>query len=171
MTSGKTRISALARLLSVGAILLAAACQQSASGANKERAPMTSPDVRHVSVAIDRTSREVYEFASRPDNLPRWAQGLAGSIEQVGGEWVAQSPMGKVKVRFTDPNTLGVLDHDVTLESGVSVHNPMRVVARPGGRSEVVFTVFRRPEVSDAEFESDTRAVQRDLEALKSLLE
>lgn len=132
---------------------------------------MASPDVRHVSVAIEKTPREVYEFASRPENLPRWAQGLAGSIENVGDDWIAKSPMGTVTVRFVEPNALGVLDHDVTLESGVSVHNPMRVVARPGGRSEVVFTVFRRPELSDAEFEADARAVDRDLRALKALLE
>ena len=52
---------------------------------------------------------------------------VSGSIARVGGEWVADSPMGKVKVRLTPPNALGVLDHDVVLESGESVHNPMRV--------------------------------------------
>lgn len=132
---------------------------------------MTASDVRHISVAIDRSPREVYDFASKPENVPRWARGLAGSIENVGGEWIAKSPMGTVKVRFVEPNAFGVLDHDVTLESGVSVHNPMRVVAREGGRSEVIFTLFRRPEISDAEFEADATAVQRDLRALKELLE
>lgn len=79
--------------------------------------------------------------------------------------------MGTVRVRFVEPNAFGVLDHDVTLESGVSVHNPMRVVARDGGRSEVIFTLFRRPDVSDAEFEADAGAVEKDLRALKELLE
>jgi hypothetical protein len=79
--------------------------------------------------------------------------------------------MGTVKVRFVAPNELGVLDHDVTLESGASVHNPMRVIARERERSEVLFTLFRRPGVSDAEFEADGQAVLRDLHALEELLE
>ena len=132
---------------------------------------MTASDVRHISVAIDRPPREVYAFASQPENLPRWARGLATAIAQQGGEWIAQSAMGAVKVRFAPRNDFGVLDHDVTLESGVSVHNPMRVVAREGGGSEITFTLFRRPGVSDADFEADAGAVQRDLRALKNVLE
>lgn len=132
---------------------------------------MPAADVRHISVAIDRPQEDVYAFASRPENLPRWARGLATSMAQVSGEWIAQSPMGPVKVRFTPANPFGVLDHDVTLESGVSVHNPMRVVPREGGRSEVTFTLFRRAGISDAEFESDASAVQRDLQALRDILQ
>ena len=77
---------------------------------------------------------------------------------------------GRVKVRFTGRNELGVLDHDVILESGVCVHNPMRVVANGDG-SEVLFTIFRRPGLSDEEFAEDASAVARDLGALKRLLE
>ena len=79
--------------------------------------------------------------------------------------------MGTVRVRFVEPNAFGVLDHDVRLESGVSVHNSMRVVARDDGRSEVIFTLFRRPGVSDAEFDADAGAVEKDLGALKEILE
>ncbi len=132
---------------------------------------MNPSNVRHISVAINRAVREVYEFTSKPENLPRWARGLAGSIENVGGEWIAKSPMGTVRVRFVEPNALGVLDHEVTLESGISVHNPIRVVARDVGRSEIIFTLFRRRDVSDAEFEADAGAVERDLGALKELLD
>jgi hypothetical protein len=113
----------------------------------------------------------VYGFASKPENLPRWARGLAGNIERSGSEWIAHSPMGRVRVRFAEPNGFGVLDHDVTLESGVTVHNPLRVVPRDAARSEVVFTLFRRPGVSEAEFERDAAAVEGDLRALKELLE
>ena len=132
---------------------------------------MNPRSVRHVSVAIDRAPGDVYAFASKPENLPRWARGLARSIEHVDGEWRAKSPLGTVRVRFVAPNAFGVLDHDVILESGVSVHNPMRVVARDAGRSEVIFTLFRRDGISDAEFEADAGAVAKDLRALKELLE
>ena len=51
-------------------------------------------EVKHISVSIDRAPAEVYAFASDPRNLPLWAKGLSGSIANVGGEWVAESPLG-----------------------------------------------------------------------------
>ncbi|MGN6104302.1 MAG: SRPBCC family protein [Kofleriaceae bacterium] len=127
-------------------------------------------EARHVSIAIARPPAEVYAYAREPSNLPRWAAGLSGAIEHIDGEWIADSPMGKVKVRFVDENPFGVLDHVVVLPSGQAVYNPMRVVANAEG-SEVIFTLFRRPEVSDAELAADAAAVARDLAALKALLE
>jgi hypothetical protein len=127
--------------------------------------------VRHVSVSIDRPPVEVYELAADPRNLPRWAQGLAGTIVRGdGATWIATSPMGKVTIAFAERNAFGVLDHDVTLPTGATVHNPMRVVPNASG-SEVTFTLFQRPGVTDTEFERDIDAVTRDLQALKKLLE
>lgn len=100
--------------------------------------------VQHVSVTILRTPAEVYAFVANPENLPRWAAGLSTGIRRVDGEWVADSPMGAVKVRFAAPNRLGVLDHDVMLPSGETVHNPLRVLPN-GVARELTFTVFRRP--------------------------
>jgi hypothetical protein len=127
-------------------------------------------EVRHVSVSINRAPEEVYRFASDPRNLPRWATGLGGSISNVGGEWIADGPIGRVKVRFVERNSFGVLDHDVVLESGLTVHNPIRVVPNGTG-SEVIFSLFRQPEVSGEKFAEDAQWVEKDLRILKSLLE
>ncbi len=74
-------------------------------------------------------------------------------------------------MQFTPANDLGVLDHTVTLPSGEAVFNPLRVL--PGGVdwSEVVFTLRRRPEMSDANFEADAIAIATDLATLKRILE
>lgn len=130
----------------------------------------TTHNSMHVSVSVNRAADEVYGFVSDPANLPQWAAGLGGSIEKIEGEWIASSPMGRVKVEFAARNRFGVLDHDVTLPSGEMVNNPMRVFPNGGG-SEVVFTVYQRPGVSDEEFENDVRTVAEDLHRLKSLLE
>jgi len=127
-------------------------------------------DHRHVSTHIDRPVQEVYDFASDPTNLPQWAAGLGASVERVDGQWVAQSPMGRVVVAFATRNDFGVLDHDVTLPSGETVYNPMRVTV-DGTGCEVVFTVRRRPGISDDDFERDASAVSADLAALKSVME
>ena len=105
--------------------------------------------VHHLSISIARPPAEVYRFASEPKNLPRWARGLAQSEVQFDrGVVIAESPMGTARVRFAEPNALGILDHDVTLPSGETVHNPMRVMPNGSG-SEVVFSVFKRPGVTD----------------------
>lgn len=126
--------------------------------------------VRHISVSINRPPNQVYDFASNPENLPKWATGLGGSIKNVNGEWIADAPMGKVKIRFAKRNTFGILDHDVILESGVKIHNPMRVVPNGSG-SEVVFILFRQPDTSDEKFSEDAKWVEKDLRILKDLLE
>jgi hypothetical protein len=123
-----------------------------------------------INVSIDRSAAQVYEFASNPENLPQWAAGLSGSIKKVNEDWVAEAPMGIVKVKFAEKNQFGILDHDVTLPSGVKVYNPMRVVPNNDG-SEVVFTLYRRLDVSDQEFAEDAKSVEKDLAKLKSLLE
>ncbi|WP_374074390.1 SRPBCC family protein [Bdellovibrio bacteriovorus] len=131
---------------------------------------MTFP-ARHISVSINHPSSEVYEFTSNPENLPKWAEGLSGgSVIKSGDFWVSESPMGKVKIKFAEKNNLGVLDHDVTLPSGETNHNPFRVL-KNGDGSEVVFTLYRLPKVTDQDFEKDAKQVEKDLKKLKSLLE
>jgi hypothetical protein len=124
----------------------------------------------HISVSIERPADEVYEFVANPENVPRWASGLGGSIRHVDGDWVAPSPMGEIKIRFADKNRLGVLDHYVTLPAGDTVYNPMRVFPNDRG-CELVFTLYRRPEMSDEALADDAKTVQRDLETLKGLVE
>ncbi|MEU9222382.1 SRPBCC family protein [Streptomyces sp. NPDC048376] len=131
----------------------------------------TGDESRHLSIRIDRTAADVYAYASNPANLPAWAHGLGTSIEKSADQWVAESsPLGRVTVTFTPPNDLGVLDHHVTLPSGETVHNPVRVIA-DGTRSEVVFTLRRQPGTTDAAFERDADMVTADLARLKELLE
>lgn len=125
---------------------------------------------RHISTLIAARPSAVYDFAANPDNLPRWAAGLAqAEVRRDGEDLVAASPMGDVRVRFAPPNDFGVLDHDVTLPSGEVVNNPLRVLEHPGG-AEVVFTV-RKLAASDEDFARDCAAVARDLEALRELVE
>jgi len=131
---------------------------------------MTMFFTRHISISINCRPKKVYEFVSNPENLPKWAAGLSSSIRQDGETWAADSPMGVVKVKFADNNPFGVLDHDVTLPSGVTVYNPMRVFPNQDG-SELVFTLYRQPEMSDTEFTEDMQAIEQDLRTLKAILE
>ncbi len=128
-------------------------------------------ETQHISISIARSPAEVYRFAGDPRNLPRWATGLARSeMRKEGDAWIARAPFGKVKVRFAPQNPFGVMDHDVELESGVTVHNAMRVLPNGDG-SEFVFTLIRQPGMSDEQFARDKAAVEQDLRTLKELME
>jgi hypothetical protein len=126
---------------------------------------------KHISVSIGKNVNEVYQFISTPENMPRWAAGLSqAQLVKSGDDWIADSPMGKVKVHFAEKNKFGIVDHDVTLPSGEVSYNPLRVV-KNGEGSEVIFTLYRRPNMSETAFENDANAVTKDLQKLKQILE
>jgi len=78
--------------------------------------------------------------------------------------------MGRVTFTFAAHNDFGVLDHDVTLPSGETVYNPMRVIS-DGDGCEVVFTLRQRPGMTDDDFQRDADSVAHDLATLRSLVE
>ena len=125
---------------------------------------------RHLSTHINRSAHDVYEYASDPSHLPEWAPGLGSSIECRDGEWIMESPMGRIVVAFAPHNEFGVLDHRVTVESGETFYNPMRVTAHGAG-CEIVFSLRRQAAVSDEDFERDANAVLADLVRLKHMME
>src|SRR3989337_1029201 len=116
---------------------------------------------RTLSVTIACSPRKVYEFVSNPENLPRWAAGLGKSVRKSGAGWIVDTPQGSVKIRFAEKNDFGVLDHYVKLSSGVEVYVPMRVVPNGSG-SEVIFTLFKMPDMTDEQFAKDAGMVERD---------
>ncbi|NMO88613.1 SRPBCC family protein [Actinomycetospora sp. TBRC 11914] len=137
---------------------------------------MTSTDTdagtRHVSRVIARPWREVHAYAADPRNLVHWASGLATATVTPldDGSWSASSPFGDVTVRFVPPNDLGVLDHTVRMPDGTEVLNPLRVLPHDDG-AEVVFTVRRRPGMTDDDVARDAAVVATDLETLRGRCE
>jgi hypothetical protein len=125
---------------------------------------------RTLSVSIGCQPNKVYEFVSNPENLPKWAQGLGKSVHKIDADWIVNTPQGPVRIRFVEKNNLGVLDHYVTTAQGVEVYVPLRVLSNGTG-SEVLFTLFRLPEMSEEKYAEDLKLVEQDLRALKDLLE
>jgi hypothetical protein len=123
-----------------------------------------------LSIGIDRRPDRVYEFICDPVNLPRWATAFCKSVDQSAGRWIVETPRGPVPIRFEERNRFGVLDHYVAPVPGVEVYIPMRVVANGSG-SEVIFTLFRAPDMTDEAFAQDVMMVEQDLKTLQSVLE
>jgi hypothetical protein len=125
---------------------------------------------RTLSVSIACPPARVYAFVRNVENIPRWAGGLAKAVRKTAAGWILETAGGPLGFAFVDDNDFGVLDHVVTLAPGVDVVNPMRVVANGRG-SEVNFTLFELPGMTAEKFEEDARMVERDLQALKRVLE
>ena len=124
-----------------------------------------------LTVSIARDWREVYDFASIPQNFPRWAAGLGTRFERSAEVWIAEDPSGcPIRIRFSPPNEFGVLDHTVFTEDGRETRNAMRIVANGTG-AEVMFTLLRTPGMTRELFGADAAAVERDLKFLKTMLE
>jgi hypothetical protein len=125
---------------------------------------------RSLGISIGCSLDRAYEFLRLPENFPKWASGLAGSLRKSDGGWVAETPEGPMKVRFSERNAYGVLDHWVFPMSGDPVYVPLRVVANGSG-CELILTLFQLPGVAEGKFAADADWVMRDLKAAKALLE
>jgi len=125
---------------------------------------------RTITCSSDRPPAAVCEFASNPENLPQWVRSFCLSVKKSGDKWGMETHTGWVGIRFVAVNDYGVLNHVVTLPDGQSILNPVRVVANDIG-SEVMFTLFQLPGMSDEQFAKDAGMVKADLQTLKVVLE
>jgi hypothetical protein len=121
-----------------------------------------------VTVTIDRPPEEVCSFVTDLQNLPRWS--FFESAAEDGPDWMVTTSGGESRLRLASPNQFGVLDHHVTTPNGSEIYIPMRVVANAGG-SEVMFTAYRMPGMTDDAYAADVAQVRADLESLKRILE
>src|SRR5512138_453281 len=119
-----------------------------------------------ISMQIAREPAAVYAFVSALENFPRWATTFCKSIRKEQDNWVMETSLGPMSIRLAPPNSLGVLDHYLTPPSGETLYVPLRVVANGSG-SELLFTLFRLPGVSDESYAADAALVRQDLATLQ----
>jgi uncharacterized membrane protein len=125
-------------------------------------------EVVHISILAPR--QRVIAFLSDMNNWKTWAPWVRSVSRLSARDWTLETDAGPMRVHFVEWNSLGVLDHQVTLASGVTVLNSMRVLANGSG-SELVMVVFQSPGASAEEFERDVQAVRDDLGRIKKVAE
>src|SRR5688572_1272162 len=123
-----------------------------------------------VHISILAPPRQVIAFLVDAHNWTKWAPWIRSVSRTSEHGWTFATDAGAMTVRFVEHNTLGVLDHEVTLTSEVTVMNSMRVVPNGSG-SELVMVVFQSPDASNDEFERDIQAVRDDIARIKTLSE
>jgi hypothetical protein len=143
--------------------------KSSQEGSQEQVEKKVKGEARKLSISIDRSAADANDFLSVPENFAKWASGLAGSLRKAGDGWIAETPEGPARVRFSERNAHGVLDHAVETPRA-TVYVPLRVVPH-GRRCELVLTLFRLPDMSKDKFAADADWVMRDLRAAKRIVE
>lgn len=123
-----------------------------------------------VHISILAPPKSVIAFLSNLENWTTWAPWIHSVGRSSGGDWKLETEAGPMKIRFVEPNSLGVLDHEVTVASGMVVLNSMRVLPNGDG-SELVMVIFQSPGVSTEQFDRDVQAVTDDLARLRAAAE
>jgi carbon monoxide dehydrogenase subunit G len=123
-----------------------------------------------VHISILAPPKSVIAFLSDMANWKTWAPWVHSVARISERDWKLKTEAGPMKVHFVEPNSLGVLDHEVTIASGMTVLNSMRVLPNGAG-SELVMVLFQSPGVSTEQFGRDVQAVTDDLARLKPAAE
>jgi hypothetical protein len=125
-------------------------------------------EVVHISILA--TPRQAYDFLADVNNWKTWAPWVRAVAKSSARDWTVDTDGGPLKLRFVETNELGVLDHTVTLASGVRVYNAMRVSPNASG-SELSMVVLQAPSATSTQFEQDVRAVRDDFGRIKRVVE
>lgn len=125
---------------------------------------------RIVSHPVAADADTVYDFAHRVENLPQWAAGLTTRLVLDDGQWFGETPQGRIRIAMAPHNAYRVMDHDLTLPDGLTMHNAFRVTPT-GDASLLSFVVLRLPGATDEAFERDCALVAADLRTLATLVE
>ena len=128
---------------------------------------------RVFTIPIHRRYADVYCFLAEPTNFALWG-GTEPDTEMKhlgGSDYLVVLPSGRRVMRFTPLNDFGVLDYQVFMEGETNGPvTPVRIHHNQDG-SEIVFTWFQRPGVSDEQFESEAEWAYSDLLRMKAYIE
>jgi len=122
------------------------------------------------SIGIEQDAGQVFDFVSRPENLPRWAVGFCKDIRRDGERWIVDTGNGEVGLRVVADGKRGVVDFHMSPAPDVEAVAYSRVIPRGQG-AEYVFTFFQEPHLDDAAFAAGVRTLRDELGLLRTRLE
>lgn len=122
-------------------------------------------DTTTAAVEIPANADHVFDYLSRIETVPEWATEFVQAFEVQGpSEARARTPFGKVIFRLETDEDTRVIDMRVRPSEGPTALFPTRVVPLAEDRSAYLFTMFRGPEQSEDEFQSETESLRRELQ-------
>jgi hypothetical protein len=122
---------------------------------------------RTVTIVLDAPSDRVFDYLSRVENLPKWADEFARELKYEDGKAKVVNGLGEFFFSIEADADTGVIDMYAGPAEDELALFPTRVVELPGGRSAYTFTMFRAPETPRELFDSQYRSLLRELENVR----
>jgi hypothetical protein len=121
-----------------------------------------------VTIIVDASKREVFDFFSDMKRLPEWATEFCRGLKVESGQATVHTCTGDVLfIRYeSDPKT-GVVDIFAGPTPEQQAAFPARVIEMPGGGSAVQFTMFQGPGMPDEVFQAQRASLGREMEQLR----
>jgi hypothetical protein len=124
-------------------------------------------ECRSVSAVLDAPKDEVFNYLSKIENLPRWANEFARELRFEDGKAKVVNGLGEFFFAIdADPGT-GVIDMYAGPTEDELALFPTRVVELAGDRSAYTFTMFQAPAMPDELLESQYQALLREFDNIR----
>lgn len=115
-----------------------------------------------VTTVLEAPQDVVFDYLSKIENLPEWANEFARELEWRDGEAFVVNGLGEFLFRIEADEQTGVIDMLAGPSANELAVFPTRVVPLAGERSAFTFTMFQDPEMPDELFESQYSSLQRE---------
>jgi hypothetical protein len=123
---------------------------------------------RTVTTVLDAPTNEVFDFLSRIENLPEWANEFARELTWRDGEAVVRNGLGEFVFRIEADEDTGVIDMLAGPTVDELVVFPKRVVELSEQKAAFSFTMFQQPGMPDDLFESQHASLLREFENIEA---
>jgi hypothetical protein len=124
-------------------------------------------EARTVTAVLEAPKNEVFDYLSKIENLPRWANEFARDLRYEDGKAKVVNGLGEFFFAIdADPGT-GVIDMYAGPTEDELALFPTRVIELAGDRSAYTFTMFQAPAMPDELFESQYQALLREFDNIR----
>ena len=121
-----------------------------------------------VTTVLEAPQDVVFDYLSKIENLPEWANEFARELEWRDGEAFVVNGLGEFLFRIEADEQTGVIDMLAGPSANELAVFPTRVVSLAGERSAFTFTMFQQTGMPDELFESQHASLLRELEGLRT---
>ncbi len=117
------------------------------------------------------TPTTVFDFISRPENLPKWAISYAQSVRKEGDDYYILTPAGEMIEIFEIDEKTGVIEMRCGPTKEQLWNWPCRVSSDNLGGSIVTFTCIQMPDQAEDEFDGQCISLKSELQNIRPFVE
>jgi hypothetical protein len=110
---------------------------------------------------------KVFKFLSDIENLPQWSTKFIKKITKAKGKYTAQTPIGKVFIKFDINKTAGIIDIYAGATEDKMTPAYMRIISLPNNSTAVMFTFFQWDSTPDAMWEIFCEWIKVEVENIR----